>query len=167
MRFIGACLAAFFAAIAPASLAQTQASQVDEAAPAPPTAEQAPIALLIENEDSVRSALTLTLENWGVHVIDCASEAQASELLREIGVIPDVIIADYQLDDGDTGTEAVRRLTAEFGAIPACIVSADRSLNLAETCASQGLALIRKPIDTGKLRTFLNTRGIPSEGLFV
>lgn len=48
MRFIGVCLAAFFAAIAPAFLAQTQATQVDEAAPAPPTAEQAPIALLID-----------------------------------------------------------------------------------------------------------------------
>lgn len=48
MRFIGACLAAVFAAIAPASLAQTQASQVDEAAPAPPSAEQAPIALLVD-----------------------------------------------------------------------------------------------------------------------
>lgn len=113
------------------------------------------IALLIENDENLRNALTMTLENWGVHVIDCARENQASALLREIGVSPDVIIADYQLENGELGTDAVRNLTSEFGAIPACIISADRSPELTQTCTAAKLALIHKPIDPQKLMGFL------------
>ncbi|WP_306152793.1 PAS-domain containing protein [Roseovarius sp. MMSF_3281] len=116
---------------------------------------QSLIALVIENEDSMRAALTMALETWGVQVLACASEDEASTLLQEIGVGPDVIIADYQLDDGHLGTEAASRISDDFGRLPVCIISADRSVELTERCNSQGFALIHKPIDTNKLLAFL------------
>jgi CheY-like chemotaxis protein len=76
-------------------------------------------------------------------------------LLQEIGVAPDVIIADYQLDNGSLGTDAVRDLRAIHGPIPACIVSADRSHELRDHCASAGLDVLQKPLDPNELRTFL------------
>ncbi len=113
------------------------------------------IALLIENDAELRGAITLTLENWGIDVLDCASEAQAMALLHEIGVSPDVIIADYQLDDGLLGTDAIAKLTAEFGALPACIITADRSSGLIDLCGKMALEIIHKPIDPEALRAFL------------
>ncbi|MRU14575.1 response regulator [Roseovarius sp. A21] len=113
------------------------------------------IALIIENEDNMRAALTMALETWGVQVLDCASEDEARTLLTEIGVSPDVIIADYQLDNGRMGTDAAQRLGVEFGSPPVCIISANRSVELSERCASEGFGLIHKPIDTNKLLHFL------------
>jgi signal transduction histidine kinase/CheY-like chemotaxis protein len=117
---------------------------------------QSLIALLIENEDSMRAALTLALETWGVQVLDCTSEDEARTLLREIGVSPDVIIADYQLYEGRFGTEAAARISEEFGPIPACIISADRSIELTDACTRRGFDLVHKPIDTNKLLAFLS-----------
>lgn len=100
-------------------------------------------------------ALAMMLETWGVQVPDCKHVDEASTLLREIGVGPDVIIADYQLDKARLGTDAASHISAEFGPLPVCIISADRSIELVETCGSRGFALIHKPIDTNKLLTFL------------
>ncbi|GAW33973.1 sensor protein DivL [Roseovarius sp. A-2] len=135
-------------------------SDLKAPAPEPPgTAPQADlgaiIALLIENDAPLRNAITVTLETWGVHVLDCASGAEAIALLQEIGVAPDAIIADYQLDNGSLGTDAVRDLRAIHGPIPACIVSADRSRELREHCASAGLDVLHKPLDPNELRAFL------------
>ena len=116
---------------------------------------QSLIALVIENENSMRAALTLMLETWGMQVLDFNNHEEASALLREIGVAPDVIIADYQLDENRLGTDAASHINTEFGPLPVCIISADRSIELAETCTNRGFALIHKPIDTNKLLTFL------------
>ncbi len=113
------------------------------------------LALLIENDETLRNAITMTIESWGAHVIECGSEAEAVELLNEVGISPDVIIADYQLENDLFGTDAARNLNSRFGAKPTCIVSANRSPELSEICSTSGFELIQKPIDTKKLMAFL------------
>ena len=115
------------------------------------------IALLLEDDDNLRNAITMTLESWGVHVLDCASEAEAGTLLREIGVVPDVILVDNQLADGKFGLDAVGNLRAEFGDVPACIVTADRSFELPEGVAGPDTNLLYKPLDPADLSKFLKT----------
>lgn len=124
------------------------------------------IVLLIENDENLRHALTMTMESWGADVIECPGKTHAIELLREIGVSPDVIIADYQLDNDSLGTDAVQSLSAEFGAVPACIISANRSAELAEACRVAKLVLLQKPIDTRKLFQFLRDSGTATRGQF-
>jgi hypothetical protein len=118
------------------------------------------IVLLIENDADLRNALTMTMEAWGVHVLECASEHQAIDLLREIEISPDVIIADYQLDNEKSGIDAVRNVNVEFGTVPACIISANRSPYVIETCNMNGLTLIHKPIDAQRLKQLL--RALPT-----
>lgn len=113
------------------------------------------IALLIEDDENLRNAITMTLESWGVDVLDCPSEEEAGTLIREIGVAPDVILADHQLADGHFGLDAVVNLRAEFGHIPACIVTADRSFQLPGGIASRDTILLYKPLDPADLSTFL------------
>lgn len=109
------------------------------------------LALLIENDADFRQAMTILLEKWGVDVFAVATGAEASALLSEVGLVPDVIVADYQLDDGERGTDAVTALRHTFGPVPACIVSADRGKELQEICARKDLPLISKPIEPGHL----------------
>lgn len=110
------------------------------------------IALLIENDAELRSAMTITMENWGLDVLPCASQSEAEELLHEVDIAPDIIIADYQLDDGALGTEAISALRKRYGDIPACLVTANRSPELQGICDKLGARLMHKPIDPRELR---------------
>ncbi|WP_050603770.1 PAS-domain containing protein [Ruegeria sp. 6PALISEP08] len=113
------------------------------------------VALLIENDENLRSALSMTIESWGVEVLEADSGDGASRLLQEIGILPDIIVADYQLNHDETGIEAIVALTQEFGALPGCIISANRSPELVEYCRQADLPLLYKPIDAQLLRTTL------------
>ncbi len=113
------------------------------------------IVMLIENDAELRGALSLTIEGWGADVLACGSEEEARALLNEIGVAPDVIVADYQLDNGRTGAQAIQALHRQVGMLPACIISANRSTELSDECAILGLELMHKPIDADALRGFL------------
>ncbi|WP_170775718.1 PAS-domain containing protein [Ruegeria lacuscaerulensis] len=115
------------------------------------------VALLIENDENLRSALTMTMETWGIQVLECSSEEQAVGLLREIEIVPDIVIADYQLDHGKKGTDAVVALRHEFGNLPACIISANRSSELTGYCKRAGVPLLHKPIDVQRLKSVLET----------
>lgn len=113
------------------------------------------IVLLIENDTELRHALTLTLEGWGADVLPCASLAEAEALLHEVDISPDVIVADYQLDDGLLGLDAVITLRESHGPLPACIITANRSSSLTDECDQAGVALMHKPLDADLLRDFL------------
>ncbi|WP_350333127.1 hybrid sensor histidine kinase/response regulator [Coralliovum pocilloporae] len=113
------------------------------------------IAVLIENDEELRSALTITMENWGLDVLPCASQAEAEEVLKEVDIAPDVIIADYQLDDAALGTDAIRDLRNRHGRIPACLITANRDGRLHELCSREDISLMHKPIDPDVLRVFL------------
>ncbi len=117
------------------------------------------VVLLLENDDELRNAMTITMEQWGIDVLTCKSGQEALDLLDEIDMAPDVIVADYQLDDGEDGLDALRRLRALCGQIPACIISANRSTELVQACSDSGIPLLYKPIEPGFLREFLRLPG--------
>ena len=118
------------------------------------------IVLLIENDAELRDALAYAMEQQDADVLACASEAEAMALLDEIDLAPDAIIADFQLDDGESGIDAIRHLRARHGPLPACVISADRSSDLICTTRELGLPLLHKPIDFDVLNRFL--RGVVS-----
>ena len=115
------------------------------------------IAVLIENDAELRSAMSITMENWGLDVLPCASQGEAEEVLREVDIAPDVIVADFQLDDGALGTNAISDLRTTYGHVPACLVTANRSPELQSTCDAQDITLIHKPIDPDALRGFMES----------
>lgn len=113
------------------------------------------IALLIENDDDLRGALTFTMEGWGLDVLACADAEEAAALLGEIGVAPDVIVADMQLAGGRDGAAAIRALRARHGPLPACLISAARGAEPSATARELGVPLLQKPIEPETLRRFL------------
>ncbi|MEX0350604.1 MAG: PAS-domain containing protein [Paracoccaceae bacterium] len=118
------------------------------------------IVLLIENDTELRNALTVTIEQWGLDVLACSGEDEAMALLDEIGVAPDVVVADMQLDDGRLGSDAIKALRARFGLLPACLISANRDIALNDAAERLGARLLHKPFDPGALRAYL--AGLPS-----
>jgi CheY-like chemotaxis protein len=77
-------------------------------------------------------------------------------LLRERGVAPDIILADYHLDVG-TGIETVSAVrTAAHAQIPAIIITADHSAAVQREVRARGYALLRKPLKAAALRALMH-----------
>ncbi|MFT3972374.1 MAG: PAS-domain containing protein [Amaricoccus sp.] len=113
------------------------------------------VAMVVENDASVRTALVGLLETWGVSALDAASPSEALGLLADLGIAPDVIVADYHLDNGRNGLEVIAALRAQYGVIPAILVTADRSRRLADRCGALGIPLLNKPVEPARLRALL------------
>ena len=131
-------------------------------APAPiPVRRKAPelngeIVFLVENDESIAKAMTLTIEGWGGEVIHAWNGEEGLQLLSEIDLRPDALVLDYQLGDGMNGLELLHKIRRLHGDVPARIVSANRGPELNMACRAAGVNLLPKPIDWTEFFTFLN-----------
>ncbi|PDT81273.1 PAS-domain containing protein [Sinorhizobium sp. BJ1] len=116
------------------------------------------IALLVENDEELRHAISLVLERRGITVLEVASGEEALELVDEMGIVPDLYLVDQQLGDGLTGIETLTALKTRHGDRPARIITADRTPGVREACAKADVEIIYKPLDSEVLEAFV-TRG--------
>jgi Na+/proline symporter/signal transduction histidine kinase len=113
------------------------------------------IVLAIDNEPRVADGMRSLLQKWGCIVATANGMADAPAAMGAIGAPPDVIIADYHLDEGD-GLRAIGALRAAFGAdIPAVLATADRSPEVREAARSAQIAILYKPLKPAQLRALL------------
>jgi signal transduction histidine kinase/CheY-like chemotaxis protein len=113
--------------------------------------------LLIENDLSSAEGLASLLEKWGCDVAVTISKTEALERIKALEGIPDAIIADLHLDNGETGIEAVELIRGAIKtAVPAIIVTADYSAKAAADVATFGHELLKKPIKPAEMRSLLS-----------
>jgi CheY-like chemotaxis protein len=113
--------------------------------------------LLIENDLASAEGLANLLEKWGCDVAIAKSAADALDSIRALDEVPDVIVADLHLDNGETGIEAVEEIRhAVKTNVPAIIVTADYSAKAASDAASFGHELLKKPIKPAEMRSLLS-----------
>lgn len=111
--------------------------------------------LVLDNELSILHSMSALLGQWGCEVLTATDEAEASLVLA--GLPPELILADYHLDQGMTGWQAVQRLRARFGySIPAVMITADRSDQCRRELQGAGIPVLNKPVKAGKLRSVLS-----------
>lgn len=129
--------------------------------PPPPAAPPRPaeiagrIVLLVENDAELRRALVLVMERWGAEVIEAASAAEAMALIADLGILPDALVVDHQLEAGETGLDLIGRLAARAGALPARLITASRDPALRLAAAAAGVVVMEKPVPPAALRAFL------------
>jgi len=117
------------------------------------------LAVLVENDADILSAMTGTLERWGISVIPAKSTEELLALVAEVGVPPDIIIADYHLDGKDTGLRSIASLRRSMGKdIPGILVTADRSKRLQREARKMGTEVLTKPVEPQALRSLVNWR---------
>jgi two-component system, sensor histidine kinase len=113
--------------------------------------------LLIENDAFGAEALAALLEKWGCDVATTISAADGLERIGALGGIPDAVIADLHLDNGENGLAAIESIRRQLKSeIPALIVTADYSVEAAREAAIYGLELLKKPIRPAELRSLLS-----------
>jgi signal transduction histidine kinase len=113
------------------------------------------LVLVVENDADVRHAMMGVLEDWGASPIEATTLAEAEAVIAELGVPPDVILADYQLDAGATGLALIEALRARHGPVPAVLITANHSPELVGQAEDAGILLMTKPLGLRRLRRLL------------
>jgi CheY-like chemotaxis protein len=115
------------------------------------------IVLVLENDRDVLFGMTRWLEQNGASVLGASTRAEALSFVSDMGMPPDIILADYQLDEGDTGLAAVEALRAACDQyVPAILITADRSEGLRRKAAQMNIAVLTKPVKLSRLRPLID-----------
>lgn len=112
--------------------------------------------LLVENDADVLQAMADRLTAWTCDVRFATTAAEALRELNDTGWIPDIVIADQHLDDGDLGIQTIHDIREFVGrSVPALIVTADPNTALTSAARSMGVELMRKPVKPAQMRALL------------
>lgn len=112
--------------------------------------------LVIDNDLHVLDAMQTLLTRWGADVRLARDLDDISEILSDPVFRPSLILADYQLDDGLTGLEAVSRIRLTLSSnVPAIIITADRRESTATGAMRAGCELLYKPVRPSELRALM------------
>jgi two-component system, sensor histidine kinase len=110
--------------------------------------------LLVEDDPGVRNAMRMLLRMEGYRVIAAATAAEALSELSELSDDSefDLVISDYHLEEGRTGTEVISVARARLGhSLKAILVTGDTSSAIRELRADANLRIISKPINSENL----------------
>jgi len=114
------------------------------------------IVLVIENDRDVLWSTTQWLEQSGASVLAAQNSDEALEFVTDMGMPPDIILADYELDFGDTGIRAIERIRKLTNtAVPAILITADRSKGLHTAINDSDMSILTKPVKLSRLRSLM------------
>lgn len=112
---------------------------------------------VIEDDPDVLEGICLLLESWGHIVVGAGSGEDAIRRILDIGYAPDLIIADYRLQNGETGGQAISRMIVRSGAwVPAIILSDETTAESLRQIQATGYPLLHKPFQAEALRAAID-----------
>ncbi|MBI2311968.1 MAG: response regulator [Betaproteobacteria bacterium] len=137
-----------------------------EARPETPEAEGTAVAnatlagrriVVVDDEQTVRDGMQALLTGWGCEVIVAASADEALERVANAAGRPELVIADYRLQGGANGIEAIRHLRAVLGAnVPGILITGDTAPDRLNEAAASGYHLLHKPVRPARLRALIS-----------
>ncbi|MGC2856439.1 CHASE domain-containing protein [Novispirillum sp. DQ9] len=120
--------------------------------------------LVVDDEEMVRDALRVMLEDWGCTVRTAADAAGALDAYTASGGRLDVVVTDYRLRDNRTGVQLMDRLNLHAGRqVPAILLTGDTAPERIAEAAGAGHVILHKPVGPRDLRSALEHLA-PTEG---
>lgn len=111
--------------------------------------------LCVDNEPKILDGMALLIAGWGCTVGQARSIGEVGAIIDGREPPPDVVIADYHLDDGD-GIQAILSLRSHYqAAIPAMMITADRTPEVRAEAERHGIAVQHKPVKPAAIRAYL------------
>ncbi len=111
--------------------------------------------LCIDNDPAILHGMTALLKNWECRVRAAESLESAREALGE--ELPEIILADYQLDDNKNGLDAMDALRNDIGRdIPGILITGYMSPEVREDAINRGYQVLYKPVKPAALRAMVN-----------
>ena len=141
----------------------TESGEADAPAadPRPATSIGGQCIICIDNETDILDGMRGLLERWGAQPVTATTRDEAlgemERLWLNSGRVPALLLVDYHLDNQVTGIEVIAALRAAAGVeLPAAILTADHSTDVAELVREAGHALLHKPVKPAALRALIN-----------
>jgi PAS domain S-box-containing protein len=101
--------------------------------------------LIVDDERPVAEATSLLLEIEGFEVSVASCEQEALDRVRRF--LPDVIVSDYHLRGGETGTGVVAAVRDKLGwAVPTIFVTGDTARSAVTNARVERALLLNKPV---------------------
>ncbi|PCI88603.1 MAG: hybrid sensor histidine kinase/response regulator [Hyphomicrobiales bacterium] len=111
--------------------------------------------ICVDNEAIILDGMEKLLRRWRCDVSTAQDFTQTVNLIDQMTEV-DVIFADYQLDNDETGLELLLHLRDQYRLdFKGYIVTADKTSMVHEKIACAGFQLIQKPVDPAILRSAL------------
>ena len=112
--------------------------------------------VFVENDQDNRDGMTALLNKWACNVLTVEGPGQAVEAVLREGVSPDLVIADYHLDNDQTGLNAIREIreTCKLP-IPGIVITADHGADVQEAVREAGMEILQKPVKPAVLRSLM------------
>jgi Na+/proline symporter/signal transduction histidine kinase len=111
--------------------------------------------LLLDNEPQLLSAVAELLRSWQCEVLAISQPSEALQLVQR-GLLPDLLLFDYHLDQGATGVEVATQLQQHFAVqCPVVIHSADQQQQTREHALNAGFHFMLKPLKAANLKRLL------------
>lgn len=113
-------------------------------------------ALVVDDNANVLDATDTIVKGWGIQTYCASTYQQALDLAAENQYKFDVILADYDLGQGQNGADLIKELyLLADKEIPALIISGESSEFLREL-SEQGFNILKKPVKAARLRAMIN-----------
>ena len=124
----------------------------------------APLVLCIDNEPQVREGMAALLGSWGCDTVVGESADEALGPIEAAGRIPDLLLIDLHLGNGENGFAIIARLRERWGPdLPAALITATRDPAVVTIARSQRVDVLLKPVKPAQLRALIAQRAASAE----
>jgi two-component system, sensor histidine kinase len=116
--------------------------------------------VVVEDDPTVRAGLEALLQGWNAKIASFESVQDCQTWLKQASASqqrPDLIMADYRLENGCTGLDAIYAIREHFKnkPIPAIVVTGSTTANHEQTALEHDFHVLLKPVAPNKLRTMV------------
>ncbi len=144
-----------FSVMLPVADAITLTSAVTAATPLSQAPMTGTLIVCIENDLAILDGMKTLLSGWDATVVAATEPSTAIREIEKRGQPVTGLLVDYHLDRGN-GIAAIRDIRRQFGAaIPAILITADRSPQVRDAARADGIVVLNKPVKPSALRALL------------
>ena len=111
--------------------------------------------LCVDNDPVVLEAMQALLRGWGCRVLPAMDLAGAQAQIRQNGR-PDIVLVDYQLDEGATGLELLAAINPA-PRLPAIVITANNTEDVRREVEKEGYRFLAKPVKPASLRALVSS----------
>ena len=112
--------------------------------------------LCVDNEPDILTGMASLIRPWGCEVRTARDESEALAVTLP-DWIPEVMLADYHLDESRNGIDLMNRLRARYGRrLPGILITADQTEVVRNEARANGYRILHKPLKPAALRALLN-----------
>lgn len=114
------------------------------------------VVAIVDDERAIVVAMSGLLRRWGCDVVAAHSGDELLIALNRRAVVPDVMLVDYQLADGEVGTETIARARSLLKTnVPSLVITGDLLREHQSAFDAAGLGILHKPVRPDRLRQCL------------